>query len=152
MLLTDSLTRKQRCSGPWGPELAATERISPESVYLRFMLAVGGKMFQVPAAVWVLNTQEGKRFKPKCGQESSFVLGWHCFIHLPYCCLDWRQRKTDNKGQYVFFSMCSDKLRNRNFMYATLHRFFFLVGNSMYSWCWIEERACSGWGRESAYC
>lgn len=64
------------------------------SVYLGFMLAVGGKMFQVPATVWILKTQQGQSFKPECSQQSSLILVQHCLIHPPYCWLDWIQDKT----------------------------------------------------------
>lgn len=84
----------QRCSGTKGPEMGATEQTRCGSEYLGFMLAVGGKMFQVPATVCLLNTQQGQSFEPECSQQSSLVLVRHSLIHLPYCCLDWRQEKT----------------------------------------------------------
>ncbi|KAA8592338.1 hypothetical protein FQN60_017793 [Etheostoma spectabile] len=36
-------------------------------------------------------------FKPKCSQQSSLILGRHRLIHLPFCCLDWRQEKTKTR-------------------------------------------------------
>lgn len=63
-----------------------------DGVYLGFVLAVGGKMLQVPVTVCVQNTQQSQSFKSESSQQSRLILSRHSLIHLLHRCLNYRRQ------------------------------------------------------------